>query len=152
MNGFNTPLSTAAGLLCLLLAQDVTANERLKVELFVDSRQLAGPWSSLAATHPDLDLTVYDLAAPKVLAAQLGAGLPKDPEAAKQIAQKRINDQKGQLAERLRSAYAGLSRAMALGLNRTPALVVNEEAILYGSADIDEALNRYRQWQEHRQP
>ena len=46
----------------------------------------------------------------------------------------------------LRHTAMGLSTAAQLGVERTPAIVFDKQAVLYGVTDLSEALNRYRAW------
>jgi integrating conjugative element protein (TIGR03757 family) len=91
--------------------------------------------------------TVYDLSAPRRLAADLGRGLPRDPAAAEAIARARIADAAGSL----RAAYEGPTRALRYGLAKLPAVVFGEgRAVVYGVTDVAEAIRWYRRWQEAR--
>lgn len=42
-----------------------------------------------------------------------------------------------------KNAFAGYERAMKLGIERVPAIVINGSHVVYGTTDIQEALKRY---------
>ena len=46
-----------------------------------------------------------------------------------------------------KAAATGLAKALHYGLDRHPAVVVDETVILYGVTDLGEAIRRYRDWQ-----
>jgi len=91
----------------------------------------------------DLPVTVYDLNAPERLEARLSAGLPADSEAAIPMAKARIA---GASREELQSAYSGLVQALQCGITRYPAIVFDGKAVVYGVADLAQALAYYQAW------
>jgi integrating conjugative element protein (TIGR03757 family) len=51
-----------------------------------------------------------------------------------------------------KNAAIGLAKAIQYGVDRYPAIVLNERAVVYGVTDLVEALNRYEAWhREHAQ-
>jgi integrating conjugative element protein (TIGR03757 family) len=109
------------------------------IEVFTDTTRF--PVTSAGAA------TVYDLSAPRRLAADLGRGLPRDPAAAEALARARIAGAAGNL----RTAYEGPMKALRYGLAKIPAVVFGQgQAVVYGVTDVAEAIRWYRRWQEAR--
>ena len=91
-------------------------------------------------------VTVYDLDAPARAEAQFSQGLPADPDAAMAEAKRRLADISRTEQDRIKSAFAGLLKALQYGLDRYPAIVFDEgRAVVYG-AGLQEALEHYRNW------
>ncbi|WP_434114207.1 DUF1525 domain-containing protein [Methylocaldum sp. GT1TLB] len=65
------------------------------------------------------------------------------------IARQRLEGQGSGLAAPLQAAYEGHARALSYGLTRYPAIVFDRgRAVVYGTADLGEALRYYRTWKE----
>jgi integrating conjugative element protein (TIGR03757 family) len=127
----------------------------------VSAEVLAGPITVLAFTdnrrfpisqadNPEVKVTVYDLAAPKLAMANLNAQLklPANPALASAQAKDYLQSHQAELSKRILPTYEGLSKAINLGLSRYPALVFNGQAVIYGVTDIQQALALYRHWQQ----
>ncbi|MGH8549953.1 MAG: TIGR03757 family integrating conjugative element protein [Blastocatellia bacterium] len=136
---------TAVSLAALLAAQPAGA-EPVQVEVFSDAfHPVAG---IAAAQDPDAWITNYDLDAAVRLTRELGAGLPRTLEEAKAFAMARI-DAIGvdEVKRRYQEAYGGLFKAFEYGIRRYPAIVFDQgAAVVYGVADLSEALRIYRNW------
>jgi integrating conjugative element protein (TIGR03757 family) len=46
------------------------------------------------------------------------------------------------------AAFGGLLRAARLGLDRLPAVVFDDAAIVYGVTDLSEAAEQYARWRD----
>ncbi|WP_405240731.1 DUF1525 domain-containing protein [Lentisalinibacter orientalis] len=95
---------------------------------------------------PEVTLTVYRFDGLRALETQLSAELPADPETATAEAAQRIRRLQADDFGRAEEAARGLSRALELGIDRYPAMVIEEQVILYGLRDPGVALDRYRTW------
>lgn len=84
---------------------------------------------------------VYELDAQARLEERLSRDLPGDPEAATRIADERIKAGGVALQQELVRAGTGLSRAIALGINRVPAIVIDGRWVAYGETDVAKALS-----------
>lgn len=137
-------LAWSTGLLAEPLPEPVT------VLAFTDSRQYALSHTDL----PDVKVTVYDLAAPKLAMAKVNAELklPANPALATQLAKDYLQAHEAELGQQLLPTYTGLSQAVNLGLNQYPALVFNSQAVIIGVTDIQQGLAIYRQWLQGQQP
>lgn len=117
------------------------------VEVFTDP---AFPASGAHALRPQgVPIDIFDLSAPRRIEKALSAGLPANEAAALAIARQRLEGQGSGLAAPLQAAYEGHARALSYGLTRYPAIVFDRgRAVVYGTADLGEALRYYRTWKE----
>ena len=122
----------------------------ITVLVFTDSRHFPLSHTDL----PDVKVTVYDLAAPKLAMAKVNAELqlPANPALATQLAKGYLKAHEAGLGQQLLPTYAGLSQAVNLGLNQYPALVFNHQAVIIGVTDIQQGLSIYQQWRQGEQP
>ena len=79
---------------------------------------------------------------------ELSLGLPADTDAARRQAIERITQVDEERVRRVQRSAMGLSKAMQHGIDRYPAVVFNEEAVVYGVTDLAEARQRYQLWRE----
>lgn len=129
----------------------------------VYAEALSGPITVLAFTdsrrfpighldNPEVSVTIYDLAAPKLAMAQLNAEikLPANPAQATTLAKDYLQQHQDGLAQRILPTYEGLGKAINLGLSHYPALVFNGQAVIYGITDIQEGLAIYQHWHQEK--
>ena len=76
--------------------------------------------------------TRYDIDRISLLQQALSHGLPADPAQAKQLVLQRFQVMDAALSHRLENAGKGLAQAMAYGIDRTPAVVFDGRAVIYG--------------------
>ena len=94
---------------------------------------------------------VYELDRSEPLAAEIGVGLPRDPERAELEARRRLDSPQGRaMREELASAMAGRALAGRLGVERLPAVVVEGRYVVYGVRDVDRARDLVAQWRADR--
>jgi len=124
--------------------------QSIVVQAFTDSRHYPLSHTDL----PDVKVTVYDLATPKLAMAKVNAALklPANPALAKALAKDYLQAHETELGQQLLPSYAGLSQAVNLGLNQYPALVFNSQAVIIGVTDIQQGLVIYQQWLQGQQP
>lgn len=77
----------------------------------------------------------------------LSDGLPADPETAKGEAVHRIQQLEDARMEPAKNAAIGLAKAIQYGIDRYPAIMFDQRAVVYGVTDLIEALDRYEAWQ-----
>lgn len=120
--------------------------EPLTVLAFTDSRR----FPIIPTDSHEVNVTVYDLAAPKRAMARLNAHirLPANPALATALAKDYLQTHQAELAQRLLPAYEGLSKAINLGISHYPALVINNQAVIVGVTDIQQGLIIYHHWQQ----
>ncbi len=93
-----------------------------------------------------MDVQVYRLDGIDRVESALSRDLPSDPDAARRVALDRIRHLDAQAQESLRRSAVGLAKAAQYGIDRTPAVVFDGEAVVYGVTDLEQALGRYQQW------
>ena len=134
----------AAGLLALAPAS-ATAPQ---VEVFVAPHQLERitGQDDLERAWPGVHILIFDLGAPQQFEDRLSAGLPDDPAQAQRLLEERIRAE--DLEAQALAAFGGLLRAARLGLDRLPAVVFDDRAIVYGVLDLPAALAEYTRWRD----
>ena len=137
-------LLSAAGLLALAPAS-ATAPQ---VEVFVAPHQMERitGQNDLERAWPGVRIAIFDLGAPQRFEDRLSAGLPDDPAQAQRLLEERIRAE--DLEAQVLAAFGGLLRAARLGLDRLPAVVFDDRAIVYGVLDLPAALAEYTRWRD----
>lgn len=126
--------------LVLLGAGSALAEELHSLEVFTTaSRPISGVDS---IQFPKVSVTVYAVDGIGRFEARLSEGLPADPEAARQEALQRIGQLDAADTVATRHAVMGLARAVQLGVDRVPAIVLDGERVVYGVTDLALALDR----------
>lgn len=115
--------------------------ERLRLQVFTSS---AHPPVGVEALADRATIALYPVDAVARLEAELSAGLPNDPTEARALALERLQALDETTLERLQAGAAGLALARQLGLDRFPAVVINERAIVYGLMDLEQVVALYR--------
>jgi|SRR5471030_282241 len=99
------------------------------------------------SSSPDIPVVYLD--APERLQVDIFGTLSPDPAQAEQQAQNVIasavfKERQQQLA----SVYQGLTKAWSLGLDKYPAVVFDDQFVVYGTTDVDAALGQFGTWKE----
>ena len=100
-----------------------------------------------SVTEASADIQMYELDGIALAMARLSVGLPADAERARPEAVRRIQAMRLEEMARIRRAAFGLARLLQHGIDRFPAIVIDDEAVVLGVTDLGEAVRRYRQWQ-----
>ncbi|ADF60014.1 TPA: TIGR03757 family integrating conjugative element protein [Klebsiella pneumoniae] len=130
---------------CCLAALFLTAGVRAGTVIYTDS-------THPVTGNPGPEVTVVLLDAPDRLQAQLFGPLPADPAQAEQQARTVIGSPDFQRRQQdLAGAYAGLTRAWSLGLEKYPAVVFDDKWVVYGTSDVDVATQKLNVWKEKAQ-
>ena len=111
------------------------AQQPIKIEVFT--------LSTIAMTNT-LGSTIYYVDGISKIQNFLSTGLPKDPAAAQVMAKERWGTLGRQGNQQLQNAGVGLGRAVQLGINRAPAIVFDDKAVVYGVTDVAYAAQIYR--------
>ena len=136
-----------AGLLAALLisySYVSVAAPRYQVELFTTTAH--PPQIPHNAAGQGIELTVFYLDGLTRLNATLSHQLPPQKAAAKAMAATRLGALTDSQHADLRTTATGLLAAQRYGLTRYPALVINGEAVTYGSTDPVEVVHHYMTW------
>jgi len=128
----------------LLQAASPSTSMPSSIEVFTNGRYpISGTGSA------SVPVQIYDLDAPDRLEDALSADLPLNPEQAKTIVLKRLNDLGAELADMVDQAYEGVTKAMSYELTKIPAIVFDDGvSVIYGISDINEAIKHYQLWQQ----
>ena len=95
----------------------------------------------------DFTIEVLNLDAVADFEQILGSRLPANEHQALALVKQRIaNIGQSQLNTELHHAYQALSAAMSYGMDRYPAIIIDQQVILYGVTDLALAIKKYRQW------
>ena len=119
----------------MVISLTVGAQQPVKTEVFT--------LSTIAMTNTS-GATIYYVDGISQIQNFLSAGLPKEPAAAQAIAKERWGTLGRQGNQRLQNAGVGLGRAVQLGINRAPAIVFDDRAVVYGVTDVAYATQIYR--------
>lgn len=95
-----------------------------------------------------MEFSHYEIDQITQLQRELSRGLPNDAEQAKPLVLQRFQLIDAAVSQRLENTAKGLVKALHYGIDRTPAMVFDGQAVIYGVIDVDEATQRYRQWRE----
>jgi integrating conjugative element protein (TIGR03757 family) len=90
--------------------------------------------------------TVYVVDAMHQYMAQLSVGLSRTPAEAAKVAKARVDALTPEQKNALRFASTARIRAAEYGITKTPAIVFDGRAVLYGITDVEQARLRYRNW------
>lgn len=120
--------------------------------LVITSSALAGTVIYTDSAHPipiGTDIPVIYLDAPEHVQARLFGQLSADPAQAERDARAVLSSARFRQAERqLTDAYGGVTRAWSLGLEKYPAVVFDDQFVVYGTTDVAVAEERLKVWQE----
>jgi integrating conjugative element protein (TIGR03757 family) len=130
------------------------SDSALIVEVFTTREQGVQSGSHTDTLHPDpdIDLQVYLLDGIQQFESVLSKELPTDIKQAKQIALQRFQHLDEKLLASIHQAAIGLTKAIQFGIDRYPAIVFDNQAVVFGITDLEQALSLYRQWREASQP
>jgi integrating conjugative element protein (TIGR03757 family) len=133
-----------------LLGPNLAATDEARphVQVFVAPHQIDRITGTRELEHrwPGVRIAVFDLGAPQRFEAQLSAGLPADPTQAQRMVRERIQAQ--DLEAQVLAAFGGILQAARLGLDRVPAVVFDDRAIVYGVTDLPAAHAQYERWMD----
>ena len=95
----------------------------------------------------DFTIEILNLDAVADFEQHLGGRLPANEKQALELVKQRIAEI-GQplLNTELHHAYQALSVAMSFGIDRYPAIIIDQKVIFYGVTDLTLAIKKYRQW------
>jgi integrating conjugative element protein (TIGR03757 family) len=129
----------------LLLIGNVRAAAPLSVEAFTTTEFLISG-NGDQQLH-GAKLAVYFLDGLGQIERALSQNLPIQAEAAKAEALRRVQQLDDTRMAPAKNAAVGLAKAVQYGVDRYPAIVFDEWAVVYGVTDLVEALDLYEAWQ-----
>jgi integrating conjugative element protein (TIGR03757 family) len=121
----------------------------LAVEVFIsDKHAVIG--TDIAAPDSNsrqLAIVVYKINAIQSIERDLSVNLPVEPQQSQQVVLHRIQSLGEQTRSRMQSAAIGLAKVMQYGIDRYPAIVFDNQAVVYGVTDLKAALGFHQAWQ-----
>ena len=95
-----------------------------------------------------VEFTRYEINRIRQFLSELSEGLPKDAVQAKQLVLARFQSMDTTVSQQLENSGKGLAKVMHYGVDRTPAVVFDGQAVVYGVTDVEQAIKHYTQWRE----
>jgi len=99
--------------------------------------------------HPVVNIPeharVIRLDTPEAILHEVSAGLPANVEQAALAAKEILDDS---IHQKLHDALQDIVDAWALGVQKIPAVIVDQRYVIYGEADVTKALDAIRQYRE----
>ena len=92
-------------------------------------------------------VTVYEVDGLQFIERKLSHDLPIDRGQSQHLAVQRLQRLEEREIRRMRGAAVGLAKAMQYGIDRTPAVVFDGKAVVYGMIDVSVAVEAYEAWQ-----
>ncbi len=130
---------------CCLAALFLSVGARAGTVIYTDS-------SHAVTVNPGPGVTVVELDAPDRAQATIFGELSADPTLAEQRARAMIaSPDFRQRQLQLADAYAGVTRAWSVGLEKYPAVVFDDQFVVYGTTDVNEATRQLTAWKEKNQ-
>ncbi|MEQ4973914.1 TIGR03757 family integrating conjugative element protein [Enterobacter cloacae] len=130
---------------CCFAALFLSAGARAGTVIYTDS-------SHAVTVNPGTGVSIVELDAPERVQATIFGELSADPALAEHragavIASPDFRQRQQQLAD----AYAGVTRAWSVGLEKYPAVVFDDQFVVYGTLDVKEATRQLTAWREKNQ-
>ena len=134
--------------LCVLLGGTPYATVRVAEPLHIDVITTASHRVRLGRLEndPALQITVAEVDSIAQFERALSAQRPAEPEGAQREVLRRLAALQLASVPSLQRAAMGLALASELGIDRTPAIVFDRAAVVFGQVDGEDALRRYRAW------
>lgn len=123
-----------------------------RVEIFSASDEPATNLPEVSASLNTTNIQLYWLDGIHRLEAELSRRLPADAQSAERAVLERLQHLDKNRRDRVAQSAQALARAVELGIDRYPAIVIDGQWVLYGLTDLSEALTFYRSWQAGHRP
>ena len=146
-------IKTNAMFTLLFVLSYVTQAEKLvvmtptSIEIFTTIDQPISAINTFVAKHPEIDVRVHKLDAIKQLEGKLSQGLSADPDKAKRLVLRKLQQLGKETRSQLELSARSLAKAVQYGIEKYPAIVFDGEFVVYGLSDLSAALRHYRHWQ-----
>jgi integrating conjugative element protein (TIGR03757 family) len=142
----------ASLMLLSLLANPSARTEDMKplptrIVIFTVSDQPIRDLNRFRARHPEVVLRLHRLDTIHQFQERLSVGLPADRNAAKRMVLGRLQDIGKPTRDDLEQGAAALMEAVQSGVEKFPAMVFDDEWVVYGLLDLSTAFSEYRNWQ-----
>ncbi|WP_168175642.1 TIGR03757 family integrating conjugative element protein [Pseudomonas sp. PA15(2017)] len=108
-----------------------------------DGKVVVYTTSQIALTHVPAGVTIISLDRLREIEAQMSKGLPANARQATLIIQQRMKTPEWlQLQSQLRDASDGVAQAKVAGIQKLPAVTVDNTYVVYGVANVTAALQQ----------
>ncbi|MEX2123893.1 MAG: TIGR03757 family integrating conjugative element protein [Woeseia sp.] len=123
-----------------------------RLEIFTTSDEPATNLQEVSASLKETDIRVYWLDGIHRFEVELSQRLPADAQSAERAVLERLQHLDKDRRDRVAESALALARAVELGIDRYPAIVIDGQWILYGLTDLSAAVTLYRRWVASLQP
>lgn len=122
---------------------------RIPLEVFMTSERPVVALEPKSATNAfsGYAITVYEIDGLQFMERKLSHDLSTDHGQSRHLAMQRLQRLEEPELRRMRGAAVGLAKALIYGIDRTPAVVFDGEAVVYGVTDVSAAVEAYETWQ-----
>lgn len=114
--------------------------ERLRLDVFTTEDRPVHGVTEFLKHHPGATLHVHWMDDIERLEAELSLDLSTNPDKARRQAVERLQGLSKERQEQLEETAKGLALAMQLGIERVPAVVIDQDRVIYGMTDLAAAL------------
>ncbi len=128
-------------------AEKLVAMTPTSIEIFTTTDQPISAIETFVAKHPETDVRIHKLDAIKQLEGKLSQGLSADPDKAKRLVLRKLQQLSNDTRSQLETSARSLAKAVQYGIEKYPAIVFDGELVVYGLTDLSAALMHYRHWQ-----
>ncbi len=126
--------------------------ERLRLDVFTTEDSPVQGEAEFLRHHPKAILRVHRVDRIAQLEAELSLNLSVDPDQAEQQALRRLQNQSSERQDELQQTAKSLALALQLGIKRVPAIVIDQERVIYGLTDLAAALKLDQSLLDRRSP
>lgn len=114
--------------------------ERLRLDVFTTEDRPVRGVAEFLERHPGATLHVHRVDQIERLEAELSVNLSANPDKAQRQALERLHGLSKERQDELQQTARGLALALQLGIERVPAIVIDQQRVIYGMTDLAAAL------------
>jgi len=137
-------------LMVLSSARAASLNTAVYVDVFCIDKCVVSDQRAISGNNALIEIVVQQvhvLGHIQRIEAALSDKLSNQPVPAKRLALQRLQGMDTRTRERMQHSARGLAKAMQFGIDRAPAIVINSQAVVYGTIDVRAAIAQYQAWQ-----
>jgi len=112
----------------------------LRVDVFTTEDRPVRGATEFLRRHPGATLHVHRVDRIERLEAELSVNLSANPDKARRQALERLQDLPKERQEQLEQTAKALTLALQLGIERVPAIVIDQARVIYGLTDLTVAI------------
>jgi integrating conjugative element protein (TIGR03757 family) len=116
----------------------------MRIDVFTTGQYPVQNVPEFLGEYPEKTLHVHQIDRIERLEAELSLNLPGNPEQARRQALKRMKQLSRERQSQLQQTAKALVLAMQLGVDRVPAIVFDQQHVIYGLTDLSMALQVLR--------